>query len=74
MLRTATVGRPRKPPAKPEALPPKTIGFRVSGEFGVWLEGAADHFRTTTAGVLERAIVEWCESQGYKAKAPRRMP
>jgi hypothetical protein len=69
-----TVGRPKKRAAKAEALPPKTIGFRVSGEYGLWLDGLAKHFRATTAGVMDRAIAEWAAAQGYKEKPPERMP
>jgi hypothetical protein len=70
---TMTVGRPKKI-AKKGATPPKTIGFRVSGEYGEWLDGLARHHRTTVAGVMDRAIAEWAEGQGYPAKAPERMP
>lgn len=69
-----TLGRPKKTAVKASALKPKTIGYRVSGEYGAWLDGLAKHFRSTTAGIIDRAVAEWAESQGYKAKAPERMP
>ena len=67
------VGRPKKT-AKKETANPKTIGFRVSGEYGEWLDRLAKHHRTTVAGVMDRALAEWAKSQGFEEPAPERMP
>jgi hypothetical protein len=72
-METMAVGRPKKT-TKPDTLTPKTIGFRVSGEYGEWLEGLARKYRTTVAGLMDRAIAEWAEAEGYEAKPPERMP
>jgi hypothetical protein len=71
----AAVGRPKKiiPKGKAE-LDGKSVGFRVSGEYATWLEGLADHYRTTVAGLIDRALAEWSESEGYPKKPPRRVP
>lgn len=68
---TATVGRPKKAASKSK---PKTIGLRVSGEYGDWLDRLARRYRTTVAGVIDRAVVEWAASQGYEETPPERMP
>jgi hypothetical protein len=70
----ATVGRPKKTSRRPDAPSPKTIGYRVSGEYGQWLEALADHYRTTCAGIIDRALAEWAEAQGYPETPPKRMP
>lgn len=67
------VGRPKKK-RKVGAPSPKTIGFRVSGEYGEWLEGLARRYRTTLAGLIDRAVAEWAENEGYEEKPPERMP
>jgi hypothetical protein len=70
----ATVGRPKKTTGDRGGAKPKTIGFRVSGEYGEWLEGLAKRYRTTVAGVMDRALAEWAASQGYEEIPPERMP
>ncbi len=72
-LGTLNVGRRKKIPKK-GAAKPKTIGYLVSGEYGEWQERLARHYRTTLAGVIDRAIGEWAESEGYSEKPPERMP
>ena len=74
MAGSLTVGRPRKALGNPDDPKPKTIGFRVSGEYGDWLERLARRHRTTVAGILDRAVAEWAESQGFEDPAPQRMP
>jgi hypothetical protein len=70
---TQTVGRPKKTASK-SGLKPKTIGYRVSGEYGEWLERLARRHRTTVAGIMDRAVAEWAASQGFEEAAPERMP
>jgi hypothetical protein len=71
----ATLGRPKKVPSASAGEPKsKTIGYRVSGEYGDWLERLAKRYRTTVAGLLDRAVAEWAASQGYEEAPPERMP
>jgi hypothetical protein len=53
---------------------PKTIGIRVSSGYAEWLEQLARHYRTTIAGVIDRALAEWTETQGYPVRPPVRTP
>ena len=71
---TVLVGRPKKRTAASGSPEPKTIGFRVSGEYGVWLEKLAERHRTTVAGILDRAVAEWAETNGFEDPAPVRLP
>jgi hypothetical protein len=68
------MGRPKKAPLKGSAAKPKTIGYRVSGEYGAWLDRLAKRHRTTIAGLLDRAVAEWAASQGHDEPAPERTP
>jgi hypothetical protein len=68
------VGRPKKTSKQEVSYKSKTIGFRVSGAYGVWLERLAKRYRTTVAGLMDRAVAEWAESQGYDEPPPERMP
>jgi hypothetical protein len=73
---TATMGRPKKitPKLKAGEPKPKTLGFRVSGEYGEWLDRLAKRHRTSVAGIMDRAIAEWAAAQGFDEPAPERMP
>ena len=73
MAGVETVGRPKKVAPK-GASKPKTLGFRVSGPYGEWLERLAKHYRTNVAGIIDRALAEWAEAEGYKEAPPERMP
>lgn len=68
------VGRPKRHSEGKQPSPGKTIGLRVSPEYGAWIEGLADHYRTTVAGLIDRAVAEWAASQGYPHQPPRRTP
>jgi hypothetical protein len=46
--------------------------LKGSPEWAEWLEGLAVHFRTTVIGVIDRALAEWAETNGYPVKPPRR--
>ena len=68
------MGRPKKP-ARPDRGPrTKTIGYRVSMEYGEWLDRLAKKHRTTVSGLLDRAVAEWAKAQGYDEDPPERMP
>lgn len=53
---------------------PKTVGIRVSAEYAEWLDRLAKHYRTTVAGVIDRALAEWTEAEGYSERPPYRTP
>lgn len=66
----ALMGRPkRRSVGKLEA---KTIGVRVTAEYADWIERLARHYRTTVAGVIDRALAEWVEAEGYEERPPER--
>lgn len=73
MAGATTVGRPKK--ITPEmAKDQRVVGVRATGEWADWLEGLAGEYRTTVAGIIDRALTEWSEAQGYPVKPPRRTP
>lgn len=71
------MGRPKNSARVREegAIPdPKSIGMRVTGEYALWLEGLATKYRTSVAGIIDRALAEWSEAEGYEHRPPRRTP
>lgn len=74
MVGVATVGRPKKARAKGGKGEAKTIGFRVSADYGDWLERLARQHRTTVSGIIDRALAEWAAAQGHEETPPERMP
>lgn len=66
----AKSGSPKKQPDPG----PKTIGVRATAEYAEWLERLAKHYRTTVAGVIDRALAEWTEAAGYPERPPERTP
>jgi hypothetical protein len=69
---TPTMARTKKTApgkAKPE---PKTVAFRVSAEYAVWLDGLARKNRTTMAGLLDQALADRAEKIGYTEPVPER--
>jgi hypothetical protein len=73
-LGTLNVGRPKKPAKKAGTPEPKTIGFRVSGEYGAWLDEFADHQRMPVASVIDRALAKLAEIEGFGSAPPKRLP
>ena len=79
-MSSTTMGRPkRKAKGQPEAKGAadagfKTVGVRTSPEWAEWLDGVARHYRTTVAGVIDRALSEWTEANGYPTRPPERLP
>ena len=68
------MGRPKKGDASNPAPEQKSIGMRVTLEYAAWLEGLAAHYRTNVAGIIDRALAEWSETEGYETRPPRRNP
>ncbi len=68
------MGRPKKQRGGEGELPPKTIGFRVSGAYGAWIERLARKHRTTIAGLIDRAVAEWAAAQNHDEPPPDRNP
>ena len=52
----------------------RTLGVRMTHEYAKWLEGAAKHHRTTVAGLIDRALSEWTDANGYPTRPPERLP
>jgi hypothetical protein len=52
----------------------RTVAIRATNEWVAWLEKLAKHYRTTTTGVIDRALTEWAASQGYAEPPPERIP
>lgn len=73
-MAATAVGRPKKRTGDNPEPESRSIGLRVSTDYATWLEGLADHYRTTVAGVIDRALAEWSESEGYPSRPPRRIP
>lgn len=71
MAAGVAVGRKAKSSSK-EVAQPKIIGVRSSAEWAEWLERLADHYRTTVAGVIDRALAEWTAAEGYEERPPKR--
>lgn len=69
----AVMGRPKRKAPKADASP-KTIGIRATPEWAEWLENVARHYRTTVAGVIDRALTEWTSANGYPDAPPERTP
>ncbi len=63
------MGRPKKAEEKKY----KTLGVRTTLEWADWVETLAAEYRTTAAGIIDRALQEWADSKGYKVKPPRRV-
>lgn len=62
-------GKEQQPAGEPTAL---TIGVRASKEWAEWLDALAEHYRTTRTGIIDRALAEWAEAEGYPVKPPVR--
>jgi hypothetical protein len=60
-------GRPKVPaPKKPIA------SFRGTEEFAAWFEGLANHVHLPASVLIEHALRQYAERQGYKPPAPKR--
>jgi hypothetical protein len=73
-VREAVMGRPKRKLTGKSEPNFKTIGVRTSQEWADWLDGLARHYRTTVAGVIDRALAEWSEAEGYPVRPPERIP
>lgn len=75
----AFIGRPLLAHPDPDAVAPLypafvRIGIKATPEWSEWLARAAKHFRTTSAGLIDRALAEWTAAQGFKEAPPERVP
>jgi uncharacterized protein (DUF1778 family) len=48
------------------------VTLKGSEEWKDWLEGAAEHCRTTVSAFLDLAAAEYAKVRGYKKEAPKR--
>jgi len=67
------MARPKGRPAKPDTTV-KTVGVRATEAYAEWLDRLAKHYRTTVAGVIDRALAEWTEAESYAERPPDRTP
>lgn len=68
-MSTGLMARPKKSASAPE---PKTIAMRTSGEYAAWVERLAKHNRSTVAGLLDQALVDYAKSVGFTEEPPER--
>lgn len=73
MVQDQLVGRPRKGARLTKSTEPRTIGVRASAKWADWLEKMAKKYRTTSAGLIDRALAEWAVSKGDDPP-PERVP
>jgi hypothetical protein len=66
----AVMARPKK--TSKAMLPDRTIAFRVSGEYGVWVDQLASHNRSTVAGLLDQALARFAKEIGFEERPPER--
>ena len=50
----------------------KSVAFRVTRDFNAWLEAYAKFKRTTLSALMDRALAEMAEKDGFK-KPPGRV-
>jgi hypothetical protein len=60
-------------PKKKASRQYKTVGIYASIEWTEWLEKMAQHYRTTVAGLVDRALSEWAQTNGYPERPPLRV-
>lgn len=70
----AVMARPKKKATARASKPLKTIGFKATAQWAEWLDKAARHFRTTNAGLIDRALAEWTAERGFGDPPPERIP
>lgn len=66
-----TMSRPKKTTPKPK-LEPKSIAFRVSGEYGEWVDKLAASNRTNVASLLDQALAKFAREIGFTEAPPER--
>lgn len=70
-LDSQTVGRPKKI-KRDDALDPRTVAMRTSGEYAAWVDRLAEKNRTTVAGLLDQALAAFAKQIGFDEEPPRR--
>jgi hypothetical protein len=70
---TAVMARPKQTKDKGPS-PLRTIGIKASQPWAEWLERFAKHQRTTVASLVDRALAQHAESEGFKDVPPERIP
>jgi hypothetical protein len=67
----STMARPKKA-TQSASSDQKTIAMRTSGAYAAWIERLASFNRSTTAGLLDQALVKFAREIGFEEKAPER--
>lgn len=68
----ATMAKPKRRKSA-AATPVKAIGIRANPEWVEWVERLARHFRTTSVGIIDRALSEFAKAQDYPEPPPDRL-
>ena len=70
-----SVAQMAKPKRKTEsAKDPKTIGFRVTGEYAEWVDRLATKNRSTVAGLIDQSLARFAKEIGFTEEPPERTP
>jgi hypothetical protein len=67
------MARPKKTAAKAAAkLEPKSIAFRVSGEYALWVDAIASANQSNVSTLLAQALAEYAKAIGITEGPPAR--
>jgi hypothetical protein len=71
------IGKPLLVSANPDAIEPveglsRMVTLHVSPEWKGWIDGLARHCRLDVAKVIDLAVVQFAQAEGYAPKAPER--
>jgi hypothetical protein len=70
MVHGGTVmGRPKK--SDKRTAKPRTVGVRATATWADWLERMAKAHRTTSAGMIDRALAEFAEHHDFETPPDR---
>ena len=73
-METMAVAKKKPPRGKPASPKASTIAVTLRGapEWKAWVEALARHARLDVAKVIDRALVDFAEKEGFKQEAPER--
>jgi predicted transcriptional regulator len=73
-METAVMARKKTPPPRPGKEKAATIAVTLRGspEWKTWLEKLARHSRLDVAKVIDRALIDFAEKEGFDEEAPER--
>jgi hypothetical protein len=68
MMARKKTTRPRKAPIPTTA---KSLAFRVTADYGDWVEAFASFNRSTVSGLFDQALAEYAKLRGFKSPPER---